>query len=175
MMSEEGNYDFIVGFTIFMKLGYKTMHRHFSSLERAQRFANNVNIKDNHKIYVDYDLYQKEKEKNKELGKGQASLMASRKKWKERYYKERAKNKKLELETIPLLEGEVNAYREGEKYSAKQLKNFESSKNKYYIHKDKIRGLLEKYDKDIAWNSADDHYYFTKFIQELLGGNAKNE
>ena len=67
MKSEEENYDFIVGFTIFMKSEYKTMHRHFSSLERAQRFANNVNIKDNHKIYVDYDLYQKEKEKNKEL------------------------------------------------------------------------------------------------------------
>jgi len=66
-MNEDKNYDFIVGFTIFMKSGYKTMHRHFSSLERAQRFANNVNIKDNHKIYVDYDLYQKEKEKNKAL------------------------------------------------------------------------------------------------------------
>lgn len=39
---------------------------------------------------------------------------------------------------------------------------------KDFISKNKIKSLLEKYDKDIAWNNADDHYYFTKFINELL-------
>lgn len=39
---------------------------------------------------------------------------------------------------------------------------------KDYISKDKIRKLLKKYDKDIAWANADDHYYFIKYINELL-------
>lgn len=60
-------YDFIVGFTLFTPTGFRTMYRHFDNLEIAEMFASNVNIKDNHKIYVDLDLYQKEKEKNKEL------------------------------------------------------------------------------------------------------------
>ena len=37
-----------------------------------------------------------------------------------------------------------------------------------FVDKDKIRELLEQYDKDIAWANVDDHYYFTKFIKELL-------
>lgn len=39
---------------------------------------------------------------------------------------------------------------------------------KDYIHKDKIKKLLETYDKNIAWANADDHYYFVKFINEIL-------
>ena len=42
---------------------------------------------------------------------------------------------------------------------------FEDNK---YIGKDKIRELLQRYDKDVAWANADDHYYFVKFIKELL-------
>lgn len=40
--------------------------------------------------------------------------------------------------------------------------------NERYISKDKIRELLKKYDTNIAWANADDHYYFVKFINELL-------
>lgn len=52
-------YDFIVGFTIFSPTGFKTMYRHFDKLETAQLFASNKNLKDNCKIYVDLDFYQK--------------------------------------------------------------------------------------------------------------------
>lgn len=52
-------YDFIVGFTIFSPTGFKTMYRHFDKLETAQLFASNKDLKDNCKIYVDLDFYQK--------------------------------------------------------------------------------------------------------------------
>lgn len=47
----------------------------------------------------------------------------------------------------------------------------EKAKNKNYISKDKIRETLKKYDKDIAWANADDHYYFVNYINELLEEN----
>ena len=46
-------YDFIVGFTLFNKTGFKTRFRHFDNLRVAKMFASNVNLKDNSKIYVD--------------------------------------------------------------------------------------------------------------------------
>lgn len=47
--------------------------------------------------------------------------------------------------------------------------------NKNSISKDKIRKLLQRYDKGIAWANADDHYYFVKFIKELLEENKSDE
>lgn len=52
-------HDFIVGFTIFGTRGFKTMYRHFNSLETAKMFSSNVNLKDNSKIYVDLEYYNK--------------------------------------------------------------------------------------------------------------------
>lgn len=57
------DYDFIVGFTLFTPKGFKTMYRHFNNLETAKLFASNKNIKDNCKIYVDLDYYEKVSEK----------------------------------------------------------------------------------------------------------------
>lgn len=58
-MSEEiKEFDFVVGFTIFSKCSYKTMYRHFNKLEVAKLFANNVNLKNNCKIYVDLLYYE---------------------------------------------------------------------------------------------------------------------
>lgn len=54
--------DFIVGFTLFTPKGFRTMYRHFPTLESAKMFASNVNIKDNCKIYVDLDFYNKKGE-----------------------------------------------------------------------------------------------------------------
>ena len=54
-MSNLKDYDFIVGFTLFTRKGFKTMYRHFDKLETAKMFASNVNIKNNCKIYVDLD------------------------------------------------------------------------------------------------------------------------
>lgn len=65
-MSEE-DYDFMVGFTLFTPKGFKTMYRHFNNLETAKLFASNKNLKDNCKIYVDLNLFNKEKEKNEKL------------------------------------------------------------------------------------------------------------
>ena len=76
------------------------------------------------------------------------------------YNKEKEKNKKLEEYFL--------------KYNADIEKEFQgliNHKFKDYISKDKIRELLEKYDKSIAWANADDHYYFTKFIKDLLEEN----
>ena len=57
-------YDFIVGFTLFTPTGFKTKFRHFSTLELAKQFASNVNIRNNCKIYVDYNYYEKMKGKD---------------------------------------------------------------------------------------------------------------
>ena len=134
MKSEEENYDFIVGFTIFAKSEYKTMHRHFSSLERAQRFASNVNIKDNHKIYVDYDLYQKEKEKNEKL---------------ERY--KRIANQKLDdIEEFRKNECNHRCIKDAE------LKEFKEYIFNNYISKDKIRDKISELEferKDLTVGS----------------------
>ena len=67
-MSEE-EYDFIVGFTIFKPTGFKTMYRHFNNLITAEMFVSNKNLKDNSKIYVDLELYNKEKEIYQNTGK----------------------------------------------------------------------------------------------------------
>ena len=61
--------DYIVGFTLFTPKGIKTMYQHFPTLECAKMFANNVNIKNNCKIYVDLDFYNKVKEENQKLKK----------------------------------------------------------------------------------------------------------
>lgn len=52
------DYDFIVGFTLFMPKGFRTMYRHFDKLDTAKGFVSNVNIKDNSKIYVDLKYMQ---------------------------------------------------------------------------------------------------------------------
>lgn len=58
-MSNLKDYDFIVGFTLFTAKGFKTMYRHFDKLETAKMFASNVNIKNNCKIYVDLEYFEK--------------------------------------------------------------------------------------------------------------------
>ena len=68
---EEMGHDFIVGFTLFTRKGFKTMYRHFDKLETAKMFTSNVNIKNNCKIYVGLDFHKDEMknliEENKEL------------------------------------------------------------------------------------------------------------
>ena len=59
-MSDLKDYDFIVGFTLFTRKGFKTMYRHFDKLETAKMFASNVNIKNNCKIYVDLEFHKDE-------------------------------------------------------------------------------------------------------------------
>jgi len=88
-----------------------------------------------------YDLYQKEKEKNKDIAKDLNKYK------KECYLQGKEDENKAMLGVI----------------------------QRHYISKDNIRELLEKYDKNIAWDSADDHYYFTKFIQELLEENNEKQ
>lgn len=57
--------DYIVAFTIFNGKynGFKTMYRHFGSLEYAKAFASNVNIKNNCIIYKSLDMKEIFKEK----------------------------------------------------------------------------------------------------------------
>ena len=52
------DYDFIVGFTLFNTTGFKTRFKHFDNLKEAIMFANNVDLKDNSKIYVDLKYLQ---------------------------------------------------------------------------------------------------------------------
>ena len=81
------------------------------------------------------------------------------------YQKEKEKNKKIvnDFENI-----KAQSYMLGRTDENEAMKGVIQ---RHYISKDKIRELLEKYDKNIAWDSADDHYYFTKFIVELLEEN----
>ena len=51
-------YDFIVGFTLFNTTGFKTRFKHFDNLKEAIMFTNNVDLKDNSKIYVDLKYLQ---------------------------------------------------------------------------------------------------------------------
>lgn len=56
------NKDYIVGFTLFNPKynGFKTMYRHFGSLEHAKTFASNINIKNNCIIYESLDINENE-------------------------------------------------------------------------------------------------------------------
>lgn len=81
--------------------------------------------------------------------------------------KEKEKSKQLEIELEIKKYCKVNELANDLIYYKNLAKEYQGN----CISKDKIRELLEKYDKDIAWDSADDHYYFTKFIKELLEEN----
>ena len=48
-----------------------------------------------HSIQILLNLLEKQQKENEELRKGQNSLMQSRKKWKDRYYKLKEKNRKI--------------------------------------------------------------------------------
>lgn len=48
-----------------------------------------------HSIQILLNLLEKQQKENEELRKGQNSLMQSRKKWKDRYYKLKAKSRKI--------------------------------------------------------------------------------
>ena len=61
------DYDFIVGFTLFNKTGFKTRYRHFDKLDTAKLFASNVNLKDNSKIYVDLKYLEDKLKELKEI------------------------------------------------------------------------------------------------------------
>lgn len=54
------DYDFIVGFTLFNPSGFKTRFRHFDNLKVAEMFCENRNLKNNSKIYVDYDYFKED-------------------------------------------------------------------------------------------------------------------
>lgn len=54
------DFDFCVGFTIYTPTGFRTMYRHFNDLETAKLFASNNDLKNNCKIYVDLDYYNKQ-------------------------------------------------------------------------------------------------------------------
>lgn len=56
-------YDFIVGFTIFYNGYFKTRYKHFDNISIAKMFCSNKNLKNNSKIYIDYDLFNYVKER----------------------------------------------------------------------------------------------------------------
>ena len=60
------HYDFIVGFTTFYPGGFKTRYQHFDDLKVAKMFANNKNLKDTSKIYVDLEYYEELENINKQ-------------------------------------------------------------------------------------------------------------
>ena len=119
------------------------------------------------------DLYQKEKEKNKELKKENNEIRD----WK--YTIDTVEDLYLltRLDNIKIKGKEYiskDIYSELEKDKKALIKNYDKVLSQF-ISKDKIKELLEKYDKDIAWDTADDHYYFTKFIKELLEENNEKQ
>ena len=59
-------YDFIVGFTTFYPGGFKTRYQHFDDLKVAKMFANNKNLKNTSKIYVDLEYYEELENINKQ-------------------------------------------------------------------------------------------------------------
>lgn len=71
-----------------------------------------------HKCNLQEDYIHHLETKNKELSKGQQSLMQSRRKWKARYYKERRKVKDLEEDRIKsfIENRKCDEYNEAEMY-----------------------------------------------------------
>lgn len=111
-------------------------------------------------------------EKVKELEKGNHSLMESRKKWKDRYYKEKAKNRerdKYNITTLPF---------EELKEMIEQNKNI-SIFGKEYISKDKIKETIEHYNNELEhikngeeFEDEEPMYYWGKVaLENLLEGN----
>lgn len=131
-LSEEEikEYAFIVGFTLFTPKGF-TMYRHFDNLEVAEMFASNVNIKDNHKIYVDLDLYNKEKEKNKELEDERKKYPIA---MTDKQFKQTIDNAQKELKEE--LQRQINTREIEEKFMEDN-----------FIHKDKIRERIKELRK----------------------------
>ena len=81
--------------------------------------------------------------------------------------KEELPNNEAIIEMIDTLISEVSRLEDIEDKKVEVAVDLiEEKRDKFW--KDKIRELLKKYDKDIAWANADDHYYFVKYINELL-------
>lgn len=111
-------------------------------------------------------------EKVKGLEKGNRSLMESRIKWKNRYYKEKEKNEerdKYNITTLPF---------EELKEMIEQNKNI-SIFGKEYINKDKVREMIEHYNNELEhikngeeFENEKPMYYWGKVaLENLLEGN----
>lgn len=111
-------------------------------------------------------------EKVKELEKGNRSLMESRIKWKNRYYKEKEKNRerdKYNITTLPF---------EELKEMIEQNKNI-SIFGKEYIGKDKVKEKIEHYNNELEhikngeeFEDEEPMYYWGKVaLENLLEGN----
>ena len=158
-MSEEEikeEYDFIVGFTLFGKSGFKTMYRHFNKLETAKLFASNVNLKENSKIYVDLDLYNKEKEKNEELENADLTTVYmngfydGEKKWKD-------KIKKNNLQDKFLIESKGTSYEEEGNDTYPNVKRLLDDKGISYSKRSAtvlVESDYQKYDYFIGMDDA---------------------
>lgn len=87
------DYDFIVGFTLFYPSGFKTRYTHFDNLKVAEMFCENKNLKNNSKIYVDYDYFKENhKETIAECYSKCSELWKNKIKAKIEEYKEKCKN-----------------------------------------------------------------------------------
>lgn len=109
------------------------------AISRLKSIDENTEEYDGNLFKADFEIvlqYIDELEnKTKELGKGQQSLIQSRRKWKRRYYKMKRKNKELqeavelieakikkyELETIPQLQGEISVSKQVHEYDEQMI------------------------------------------------------
>lgn len=86
-------------------------------------------------------------------------------------YEQFCENECQAIETILNLADKQQKEIEKLNFENHMIKKWNEQLDKNCISKDKIREILKKYDKDIAWANADDHYYFVKYINELLEEN----
>jgi hypothetical protein len=73
------------------------------------------------------------------------------------------------LQALEELQKENEKYRSGELLTANQVKSFEETTKKYYIHKDKIKEKIEEIG-EAEKTYALDFNIGRKFLEELLKG-----
>lgn len=130
------DYDFIVGFTLFTPKGFKTMYRHFDKLETAKLFANNVNIKNNCKIYVDLDFH---KDEMKNLVNENNDL-----------HKEINRRIKLKIENEKIVDNEFISKNKVRKIIQKYYDEYEKEKEyRYTLDVEDEQRILRKIEKEL--------------------------
>ena len=115
-------------------------------------------LDDNNKMLKQY-IEQLESE-NKALKKGQNSLMQSRKKWKDRYYKQKKKVKELKS---------IKDMKEAIEFANLDLKSVFKTKKENERLKDREQKLIEKLEKQkIRPDIKDDDNEIIKKVKELV-------
>lgn len=171
-------HDFIVGFTLFTPIGFKTIYRHFDKLETAKLFASNIDIKNNCKIYVDLEFHEDEMKKsnklyeNKFIKKGKIKMNK-----RIEQIKKRLKNTPKSCLNEKYVE-DINYLIELYENKNKDYMKLQAFYSNNYVRKSIIENKIEELHKKVKGYQCVKNIinlYQRKVLQELLEGEKTNE